>query len=68
VCPLIYNHSANFSKNNGVFQGYKGYQDIAGQTSGFVSSFQQPTGMNEEALFKISMTNMTKLVSILSMF
>jgi hypothetical protein len=47
VCPLLYNFCENNSANNGVFQGYKGYQDItgqtSGQTSGCVSPFYQPT-------------------------
>jgi hypothetical protein len=43
VCSLLHKFVENNSANNGVFKGYKGHQDITGQTSGFVSPFQQPT-------------------------
>jgi hypothetical protein len=54
VCPLLHKFSDNYSENNGVFQGYKGYQSISGQSSGHVSLFYQPTRHESGSYVQIS--------------
>ena len=53
VCPLLYNYS-DYSENNGVFQGYKGYQGISCQSSGHVSLFHLPTRHESGSYAQIS--------------